>query len=569
MYYHRRQSLTVSVLDVSSPGHDDQSVEVNHGIFKEGGLYAADATTSPVLKRSAMPELRNEVIKLQRLGSVASILVFVAGHARSLKLFSIKEVALCKQSGHMIRAEILALEHQQKSLINGKLADEKRASPFIVEYYGYSEDYERNVVHIAVEFVGGGNMQDWITHNIPAPEPWLKSVIFQSLKALSALHASGHHHLDVKPANILITQDGDVKLADFGLSASGSEGGMLGTRRYMAPERLSGHAPGPEADIWSLGVVLISAAFGQDFFHQAEEAFGQLLETDQVAEKLAKIKEENALSPNLLDFTSKCLALHPHNRPSISELLSHPWLEGHDQWRTTCKEEVLTKIASHHRTLWVDSNTVVEDIVSARKDMVKQSSLELETTSMPITLQMVEPLSNELNLPASQLFDAIVANEKDLHSKCEENPYKAQSCEESLKQRPSLLLDQSPAAKARESRHEVMSSNCNDSSDSATVSSHSSVNSSQDQNQNQMILDPMILARIMETDLPLTRPCRFKFCQLRIFQFWKRHFHCRRCFTGEDAVKWLIEMGYAKDETDALNIGNSMIEVGAVFHIRW
>ncbi len=63
-------------------------------------------------------------------------------------------------------------------------------------------------------------------------------------------------------------------------------------------------------------------------------------------------------------------------------------------------------------------------------------------------------------------------------------------------------------------------------------------------------------------DLSLTRPCRFKFCA------WQHHSSHGRCFTGEDAVKWLIKMGYAKTETAALNICNAMIEVGAVFHIR-
>ncbi len=157
-----------------------------------------------------------------------------------------------------------------------------------------------------------------------------------------------------------------MKLADFGLSASVSEDGILGTRRFMSLERLSGHTPGPEADVWSLGVFVISATLCQDFCNQAEGAFRQLMETDKVPKKLAKIEKETILSPDLLDFVSKCLVLYPDDRPSFYKLLSHPWLKGHDQWQTKCKDKVLIKIESHHQNLCVDPNIIIEDIAITR-----------------------------------------------------------------------------------------------------------------------------------------------------------------------------------------------------------
>ncbi len=564
----RRSSLTVKILDACNSGYDGrQSVEENREIFLEEDLSTMDDISSPssVIKSSKMRELQNDIIKLKRLGSGSSSSVFMAVHPQSLKLFSVKEVPLWRQAKHMIRAEILALKHQQKSLFNGKLADEKRACPHIVEYYGYHEVAKHNLVRIAVEFVGGGNMQDWITHKTPAPEPWLKSVIFQTLKALSALHATGHIHLDVKPANILITLGGDVKLADFGLSASLSEGGMLGTRRFMSPERLSGHVSGPEADVWSLGVVVISAALCQDFFSGSVEAFGQLMETDKVPEKLAKIGKEKLVSPDLLGFVSKCLALCPNDRPTISKLLSHTWLKGHDQWQTKCKHDVLTRIETHHQNLCVDPKTVIEDIVSARNVILKQSS-ELETI-IPIAPYMVEPLSNELHVPASQFFNAIVASEMDLHSEREVLPFKTPpSCGESpLTRQHSTLSDTYPSFQRSDMKdsdsHKNMD-NCDLLSVSSTITMLSHSTSSTNLNQNERALDPIIVARLMEMDRKLTRSCKFRFC------VWQHHSSHGRCFTGKDAVKWLIKMDYAKTEAVALDIGNAMIETGAVYHIR-
>ncbi|NUR90136.1 MAG: serine/threonine protein kinase [Nonomuraea sp.] len=121
---------------------------------------------------------------------------------------------------------------------------------------------------IVMELVTGGSLQDRLARG-PMP-PWEAARLGREvLSALRAAHAVGIQHRDVKPANVLLREDGRSVLTDFGIAAVREStsltatGSFIGSPEYMAPERINGHEGDPASDFWSLGMLLYVAVEGR------------------------------------------------------------------------------------------------------------------------------------------------------------------------------------------------------------------------------------------------------------------------------------------------------------------
>ncbi len=126
---------------------------------------------------------------------------------------------------------------------------------------------------IVMQLVRSRNLAEVVAEEGPMPAPALARVGLDVLSALEAAHAAGVMHRDVKPANILLTEEGHAILTDFGLAAAVDEdvsltrtGMVVGTPAYIAPERAGGVASSPESDLWSFGATLYAAAEGRSAF---------------------------------------------------------------------------------------------------------------------------------------------------------------------------------------------------------------------------------------------------------------------------------------------------------------
>ncbi|MEU9236919.1 serine/threonine-protein kinase [Streptomyces subrutilus] len=127
---------------------------------------------------------------------------------------------------------------------------------------------------IVMELVRGQSLADLLRDGGPLGPRRAAHIGAQVLSALRAAHAVGVEHRDVKPANVLLAEDGRVVLSDFGIAAvEGSTaltmtGEVVGSPEYLPPERALGRPSGPESDLWSLGVLLYAAVEGISPFRQ-------------------------------------------------------------------------------------------------------------------------------------------------------------------------------------------------------------------------------------------------------------------------------------------------------------
>lgn len=132
----------------------------------------------------------------------------------------------------------------------------------IVTIHDVVENSEEGLAFIAMEYVRGTNLKQVLQEGRPVTQQFVLDVIAQVGDALDYAHASKVIHRDVKPANILITSEGRVKITDFGIARLETsnltlDGQMLGTPNYMAPEQIQGKKEVDyRADLFSLGVVL-------------------------------------------------------------------------------------------------------------------------------------------------------------------------------------------------------------------------------------------------------------------------------------------------------------------------
>jgi serine/threonine protein kinase len=138
--------------------------------------------------------------------------------------------------------------------------------PNIVSVYEYGEDGE--VAFIAMEFIVGKELKEYFDRATRFEISDSVRIMSQILEALEYSHSRGVIHRDVKPSNILITKDGQVKIADFGIAKIESSeltqiGTVLGTPSYMSPEQFMGLTADRRSDIYSAGVILYQFLTGE------------------------------------------------------------------------------------------------------------------------------------------------------------------------------------------------------------------------------------------------------------------------------------------------------------------
>ncbi|MDP9411933.1 MAG: Stk1 family PASTA domain-containing Ser/Thr kinase [Actinomycetota bacterium] len=230
-----------------------------------------------------------------------------------------------------VALKVLREQYAEDEEFVGRFEREAKAAaslnhPNIVQVYDRGEA-EEGSYYIAMEYIAGGTLKDRILKEGPMDAAEAVRLAMQVADALGVAHASGIVHRDVKPQNVLLTADGDAKVADFGIARAASEvslsdsGLVLGTAKYMSPEQAMGDPIGPESDLYSLGVVLYEMLTGEVPF-EADSAIGVAMK--HVNEAPRPPREANPEVPEALDaVVMKLLQKKPEDRyPGAAELVA-------------------------------------------------------------------------------------------------------------------------------------------------------------------------------------------------------------------------------------------------------
>ena len=170
------------------------------------------------------------------------------------------------------------LEHnarQIKLFVNESTALSLLSHPNIVQVY--NTVITNSTKYIIMEYVEGITLKKHIDHRGALPEREVLYYASQILSALDYIHSKGIVHCDIKPQNIILLQNGSIKVADFGIArldamldrSKERSDTALGTVYYVSPEQAQGKAPKPESDLYSLGVMLYEAMTNRlPFYHE-------------------------------------------------------------------------------------------------------------------------------------------------------------------------------------------------------------------------------------------------------------------------------------------------------------
>ena len=281
-------------------------------------------------------------------------------------------------------------------------------SSYVTKYYG--SYIKGSKLWIVMEYCGGSSCYDLIKPGVMA-EDYIAIIMREMLHGLKYLHMEGKIHRDIKAANILLTSNGKVKMADFGVSAQLSltltrKHSMVGTPCWMAPEVIRQAGYGYEADIWSLGITAIELAKGR-----APLSHIHTMKAVLVIPRAEPPTLEGAFSNNFKDFVSQCLKKNPAERTSISKLLCHPFI-------TRAKTTSFLTDLIHRHQMWLSRQ---------RYDNTQNDSQEEEEDDEGESESESESESETANLDGSWNFDTFQQHAVVSITSSKENHYPSQA----------------------------------------------------------------------------------------------------------------------------------------------
>ncbi|XP_040565894.1 dual specificity mitogen-activated protein kinase kinase 1 [Lepeophtheirus salmonis] len=333
---------------------EDEEMHTNEGLFDVVNDKQRERLEVFLNRKEQLGDLKGdeEFEKLSELGSGNGGVVHCVLH---------------RPSGTIMAKKMIHLEVKpatKKQIITELKILHKCNSPYIVGFYGaYHSDGE---INICMEYMDGGSLDLVLKKTGKIPEKYSRKITYAVLRGLSYLRERHKIiHRDVKPSNILVNSQGEIKICDFGVSGQlidSMANSFVGTRSYMSPERLQGSPYSVASDVWSLGLSLLEISLGMYPIPPPDVAalthiFGPQIGPEDVAiaranripkspgngsckpmaifELLEYIVNQpppkllsRVFSDEMRDFVERCLRKKSNERPDLDTLMAHPWIAG-------------------------------------------------------------------------------------------------------------------------------------------------------------------------------------------------------------------------------------------------
>ena len=191
----------------------------------------------------------------------------------------------------------------------------------IANVFDYGED--SGWAYLVMEYVPGDSLARILERDKVLPETKVMDIVAQTARALYAAHEAGLVHRDIKPGNLLITPEGQVKITDFGIARVADQVGLtatgqvMGTVQYLSPEQATGKPATPSTDIYSLGIVAYECLAGKRPFGGDSQMIIAMSQINDMPPPLPAEVDERVRK-----LVMSCLAKKPGGRPENALILA-------------------------------------------------------------------------------------------------------------------------------------------------------------------------------------------------------------------------------------------------------